>query len=63
MLGAPLAFKMASHSARLPRNQVAKNVVLAGVGSVTVMDDTPCSEASPANFLIPADADATQRCI
>jgi len=37
-------------------------VVLAGVGSVTVVDDTPCAEASPANFLIPADADATQRC-
>ena len=52
----------ANRRAWLPREQVAKNVVLAGVGSVTLLDDTPCSEASPANFLIPADTDATQRC-
>ena len=42
--------------------QVAKNVTLAGVGSVTLMDDTPCSDAARANFLIPADAEAAQRC-
>lgn len=37
--------------------EVAKNIVLAGVGGVTLVDDTPCSRCPPANFLIPAAAD------
>jgi ubiquitin-like 1-activating enzyme E1 A len=36
--------------------QVAKNIVLAGVGSVTLVDDTPCSSTPPGNFLVPHDA-------
>lgn len=40
--------------------ETAKNVVLAGVGSVTMIDDTPCSLKSSGNFLIPADVEATQ---
>lgn len=32
--------------------QVAKNVVLAGVGAVTLVDDTPCSRRSLSNFLV-----------
>ena len=35
-----------------PPLQVAKNIVLAGVGSVTLVDDTPCSRRPPCNFLI-----------
>ncbi|KAL4450085.1 hypothetical protein ABPG77_010754 [Micractinium sp. CCAP 211/92] len=38
--------------------EVAKNIVLAGVGSVTLVDDTPCSARPPSNFLVPADAAA-----
>lgn len=38
--------------------EVAKNIVLAGVGSVTLIDDTPCSARPPSNFLVPADAAA-----
>ncbi len=30
--------------------------MLAGVGSVTLVDDTPCSAAAPGNFLVPHDA-------
>jgi ubiquitin-like 1-activating enzyme E1 A len=37
--------------------QVAKNIVLAGVGSVTLVDDTPASQRAPGNFLVHADAD------
>ncbi|KAL4523103.1 hypothetical protein Ndes2526A_g07814 [Nannochloris sp. 'desiccata'] len=36
--------------------EVAKNIILAGVGSVTLVDDTPCSASSPGNFLVPHDA-------
>lgn len=35
---------------------MAKNVVLAGVGSVTLADDTPAARAAPGNFLVPANA-------
>ncbi|EFN54772.1 hypothetical protein CHLNCDRAFT_134704 [Chlorella variabilis] len=38
--------------------EVAKNIVLAGVGSVTLVDDTPCSRRPLSNFLIPGDAPA-----
>lgn len=42
--------------------QVAKNVALAGVGSLTLLDDALCkSEAAACNFLIPADGDQAQR--
>ena len=41
--------------------QVAKNIVLAGVGSLALMDDTACSAADPGNFLVPADADLKSR--
>ncbi|GAB4814279.1 hypothetical protein N2152v2_001325 [Parachlorella kessleri] len=40
--------------------RVAKNIVLAGVGSVTLVDDTPCERRAPGNFLIPADAQPDQ---
>ncbi|KAI7844210.1 hypothetical protein COHA_002344 [Chlorella ohadii] len=39
-------------------SRVAKNIVLAGVGSVALVDDTPCSLRPPSNFLVPADAPA-----
>jgi molybdopterin/thiamine biosynthesis adenylyltransferase len=35
--------------------QVAKNIILAGVGSVTLVDDTPCSNTPLGNFLVPHD--------
>ena len=42
--------------------QVAKNITLAGVGSLSLLDGTPCSpDAAPCNFLIPADFKASQR--
>lgn len=41
--------------------QVAKNIVLAGVGSLALMDATKCASADPGNFLIPADADPAIR--
>lgn len=37
--------------------EVAKNVVLAGIGSVTLMDDSPVSSRRHGNFLVPADTD------
>ncbi|KAK9825166.1 hypothetical protein WJX81_000917 [Elliptochloris bilobata] len=40
--------------------EVAKNIVLAGVGSLTLVDDTPSSAGAPYNFLVPADADPAQ---
>ncbi|CAL5222215.1 g4547 [Coccomyxa viridis] len=41
--------------------EVAKNTALAGVGSLSLLDDTPCSpDAAPCNFLIPADFMASQ---
>lgn len=41
--------------------QAAKNLTLAGVGSITLLSNELCVSASPCNFLIPADApdDAT----
>ena len=36
--------------------QVAKNIVLAGVGSLSLMDNTLCASADPDNFLVPHDA-------
>lgn len=36
--------------------EVAKNIALAGIGSLSLMDDTPCSSADPGNFLLSADA-------
>lgn len=43
--------------------QVAKNIVLAGVGTVTLVDNTPCGAGALYNFLVPADADPAQRCM
>ncbi|KFM28330.1 SUMO-activating enzyme subunit 1B-1 [Auxenochlorella protothecoides] len=40
--------------------EVAKNIVLAGVGSVTLVDDTPCAQRDPGNFLVLADADGSR---
>lgn len=48
------------HPPVLPMSQVAKNIVLAGVGSVTLVDDTPCAQRDPGNFLVLADADGSQ---
>lgn len=36
---------------------MAKNIVLAGVGSMTLVDDTPCSSGAHGNFLVPHDVD------
>jgi hypothetical protein len=44
---------------QLQTMQVAKNIVLAGVGTVAIADDTPCSQANPGNFLIQADVSPT----
>ena len=35
--------------------QVAKNIVLAGVGSLHLLDDTPSSSGSDTNFLNQSD--------
>lgn len=36
--------------------QACKNIVLAGIGSLTLIDDSPMTlEASVANFLVPFD--------
>ena len=43
-------------------SQVAKNIVLAGCGRLTLIDDTPCSQAAPGNFLVPAAAPPDARC-
>lgn len=37
---------------------MAKNIVLAGVGSVTLVDDALCSAAAPGNFLVAHDTNA-----
>ncbi|EFJ44580.1 hypothetical protein VOLCADRAFT_95199 [Volvox carteri f. nagariensis] len=40
--------------------EVAKNIVLAGVGTVALVDDTPASAAAPGNFLVePCTASAS----
>ena len=37
--------------------QVAKNIALAGIGRLTLMDNATCSQPEVAsNFLLPADA-------
>ena len=38
-------------------SQVAKNIVLAGVGSVVLVDDAPVGSHAPGNFLVHADAE------
>lgn len=43
--------------------QVAKNIVLAGVGTVTLVDNTLCGAGALYNFLVPAGADPAQRCV
>ena len=35
--------------------------MLAGVGSLALIDDTACSLVDPGNFLVPADVDANSR--
>jgi ubiquitin-like 1-activating enzyme E1 A len=40
--------------------EVAKNVVLAGVGSVALVDGAPAAAAAPGNFLVARDAPAGQ---
>jgi hypothetical protein len=42
--------------------QVMKNVVLAGVGQVTLMDECAVADAAPGNFLVPCDADPSLTC-
>ena len=36
--------------------QIAKNLVLAGVGHVSIADSTPCAQAQFGNFLVTTDA-------
>ena len=42
--------------------EVAKNLVLAGVGSVSLLDNAPAARAAPGNFLVPCDAPADATC-
>lgn len=42
--------------------EVAKNIVLAGVGCVMLVDDTPCSHRPLSNFLIAGDAAPDTTC-
>ena len=43
--------------------QAAKNIALAGVGSLLLLDPTPSTaESAACNFLVPADAGASERC-
>ena len=42
--------------------QIAKDLVLAGVGSLTIVDDASVAARDPNNFLINIDADESQRC-
>jgi hypothetical protein len=49
--------KLRLHSLFLSLLQVAKNITLAGVGHVTIMDATPAAQLAGHNFLItPASA-------
>jgi hypothetical protein len=41
--------------------QVAKNVTLAGLGSVSLLDDRLVAENHPGNFLVQCDADPSHR--
>jgi hypothetical protein len=52
-----IAFIDLQHSQFLALLQVAKNITLAGVGHVTIMDATPAAQLAGHNFLItPASA-------
>jgi hypothetical protein len=42
--------------------QVCTTLVLAGVGSVSLLDNAPASRAAPGNFLVPCDAPADATC-
>ncbi|KAJ9524470.1 hypothetical protein QJQ45_019572 [Haematococcus lacustris] len=53
----PLLINPLAISATLAFSDVAKNIVLAGVGHVGIADDTPCYQAAFGNFLVSADAD------
>lgn len=45
-----------------PCAQAAKNIALAGVGSLFLLDAAPATSAAAAcNFLVPADAEESQR--
>lgn len=37
--------------------------MLAGVGSVSIVDATPARSAPPGNFLVPSDAAADATCV
>ncbi|KAK9797017.1 hypothetical protein WJX73_007198 [Symbiochloris irregularis] len=41
--------------------EVAKNIVLAGVGQLTLLDESCCAQAAPGNFLVPAAAPRKSR--
>jgi hypothetical protein len=43
--------------------QMCKNIALAGVGCLSLLDATPASAAPPGNFLVPCDAPATTTCV
>ena len=43
--------------------ELCKNIVLAGVGSVALVDGTPARAAPTGNFLVPADAAADATCV
>ena len=43
--------------------ELCKNIVLAGVGSVALVDGTPARAAPAGNFLVPADAAADATCV
>jgi hypothetical protein len=58
----PIQVTAAQSAGESAVQQVAKNIALAGVGSLSLLDDAPCkSEAAACNFLISADADQAQR--
>lgn len=42
--------------------QLCKNIVLAGVGSVSLVDGTAARSAPPGNFLVHTDAAADATC-
>ena len=52
---------MVNQQADICSVQVAKNIVLAGCGRLTLIDDAPCSSAPTSNFLVPASAEPTAR--
>ena len=43
------------------RSQLCKNIALAGVGRLTLMDDRKCDGQPSGNFLVPVDASASSR--